>query len=160
VNAGQLADKMIESKVPVRRVRLLAQCTAFLLPSACLMAACTFQGSYTSIFCIAAALGLNSFALAGLYCTHQDMSSRYAGPLLGLTNTSGAIPGILGVAIVGVLLDLTDSWQIALFAPIIFFFFAGTFIYGRFASSEPQDYHDNSPFEFEDKIRAVLKSQA
>lgn len=157
--AGQLADKLIESKVPVRTVRLLAQCTAFLVPSGCLVAACMFQGTYTSIVFIAAALGLNSFALAGLYCTHQDMSSRYAGPLLGLTNTSGAVPGILGVAIVGVLLDLTDSWSVALFAPIIFFFFAGTAVFSTYASSEPQDYEDNSPFEFEGKLWARVKGE-
>lgn len=142
--------------MPVRRVRLLAQCTAFLLPATCLVAACNFQGTYASIVCIAAALGLNSFALAGLYCTHQDMSQKFAGPLLGLTNTSGAIPGILGVAIVGLLLDTTDSWQIALFAPIIFFFLLGTAVYSIHASSEAQDYSDNSPFEIEGKIWNAL----
>ena len=28
---------------------------------------------------ISVALGLSSFSLAGLYCTHQDMSPKYAG---------------------------------------------------------------------------------
>jgi MFS transporter, ACS family, solute carrier family 17 (sodium-dependent inorganic phosphate cotransporter), other len=155
--AGQIADKLIENDVPVRRVRLLAQSTAFLAPATCLIAACSFQGSYASIVCIAAALGLNSFALAGLYCTHQDMSQKFAGPLLGLTNTSGAVPGILGVAFVGLLLDWTDSWQIALFAPIITFFVLGTAVYSMYASSESQDYSDNTPFEFEEKLWKGVK---
>jgi MFS transporter, ACS family, solute carrier family 17 (sodium-dependent inorganic phosphate cotransporter), other len=137
-------------------VRVFAQCTAFLAPAACLIAACAFQGTYASIVCIAAALGLNSFALAGLYCTHQDMSKQFAGPLLGLTNTSGAIPGILGVAIVGLLLELTGSWQVALFAPIIVFFVLGTAVYSMYASSESQDYSNNSPFEFEGKLWTTL----
>lgn len=113
------------------------------------------QGTYGSIACISLALGLNSFALSGLYCTHQDMSRRYAGPLLGLTNTSGAVPGIVGVAVVGVLLDATDSWQLALFAPIIACFLAGTFVYVRHASSEEQDYSDNTPFAWEGRLREL-----
>ncbi len=46
-------------------------------------------------------LGLASFSLAGLYCNHADLSPRYASVLLGLTNTSGALPGIVGVAFTG-----------------------------------------------------------
>ena len=54
-------------------------------------------------------LGLASCSLAGLYCNHADLSPRYAGILLGLTNTTGALPGIMGVAITGALLDLTGA---------------------------------------------------
>ena len=50
---------------------------------------------------VALSLGLASFSLAGLYCNHADLSPRYASVLLGLTNTTGALPGIVGVAITG-----------------------------------------------------------
>lgn len=40
------------------------------------------------------------------------MSPRYASVLLGVTNTAGAIPGIVGVATVGWLLDATGDWQV------------------------------------------------
>lgn len=50
---------------------------------------------------ITASLGLASFSLGGLYCNHADLSPRYAPVLLGLTNTSGALPGIIGVAVTG-----------------------------------------------------------
>ena len=46
-------------------------------------------------------LGLASFSLAGLYCNHADLSPRYASVLLGMTNTTGALPGIVGVAFTG-----------------------------------------------------------
>ncbi len=42
----------------------------------------------------------------------QDMSPRYASVLLSLTNMAGAVPGIVGVATVGALLDATGSWQV------------------------------------------------
>jgi ACS family sodium-dependent inorganic phosphate cotransporter len=50
---------------------------------------------------VALSLGLASFSLAGLYCNHADLSKRYSSILLGLTNTTGALPGIVGVAITG-----------------------------------------------------------
>lgn len=50
---------------------------------------------------VALSLGLASFSLAGLYCNHADLSPRYAPILLSLTNTTGAVPGIIGVACTG-----------------------------------------------------------
>ena len=38
---------------------------------------------------------------AGLYSNHPDLSPRYASVLLGITNTTGALPGIVGVATTG-----------------------------------------------------------
>lgn len=46
-------------------------------------------------------LGLAAFSLAGLYSNHADLSPRYASLLLGMTNTTGAVPGIVGVAFTG-----------------------------------------------------------
>ncbi|KAL0427242.1 UNVERIFIED_CONTAM: putative anion transporter 6, chloroplastic [Sesamum latifolium] len=85
-------------------------------------------------------LALSSFALSGLYCTHQDMSPEYASVLLGITNTVGAIPGIVGVALTGYLFDSTHSWAMSLFAPSIFFYLTGTIVWLALASSKPQTF--------------------
>lgn len=69
---------------------------------------------------IATALGLASFSLAGLYCNHADLSPRYAPVLLGLTNTSGAVPGIVGVAVTGRNPELLSTHMV----------FAGVFVAG------------------------------
>jgi hypothetical protein len=45
---------------------------------------------------VTAALGMASFSMCGLYCNHADLSPRYAPFLLGMTNTIGALPGIVG----------------------------------------------------------------
>jgi ACS family sodium-dependent inorganic phosphate cotransporter len=47
----------------------------------------------------------------GLYCTHGDLSSRYASVLLGLTNIAGSLPGVIGVASVGILVGATLCLQ-------------------------------------------------
>jgi nitrate/nitrite transporter NarK len=41
-----------------------------------------------------------------------DIGPRYAGPLMGLSNTSGALAGVLANLVTGFLLDATGSWQL------------------------------------------------
>ena len=70
----------------------------------------------------------------------QDLSPKYAGALLGISNTAGAIPGVLGITSVGFLLDRTNAWGPSLFYPIIFCQLFGLIIYTIFASSEARDW--------------------
>ena len=58
-----------------------SQNIALLGPTACLAAVSVADSADTSLVVplITAALGLSSFSLAGLYCTHGDMSPKYAG---------------------------------------------------------------------------------
>jgi MFS transporter, ACS family, solute carrier family 17 (sodium-dependent inorganic phosphate cotransporter), other len=65
---------------------------------------------------------------------------RYAGALLGLSNTAGALPGVLGVTTVGFLLDSTNSWATALFYPSAAFQLIGLLVYSIFASSKRQGW--------------------
>ena len=59
---------------------------------------------------LSAALGLASVSVAGLYSNHADVSPRHASILLGLTNTMGAVPGIIGVTFTGIIFDNTRDW--------------------------------------------------
>lgn len=77
--------------------------------------------------------------------THmQTISVEYgcacAGTLLGITNTAGALPGVLGVTAAGYLLDATNSWALALFYPTAACQIFGAIIYSIFASSERQPW--------------------
>ena len=106
---------------------------------------------------ITAALGLASFSLAGLYCNHADLSPRHAPVLLGLTNTVGAVPGIVGVAVTGALLDVTGSWPVALFAPSVTLFLVGGTVFTKWGSADRQDFSDNTPFRYFPTCFWVLK---
>ncbi|GFH22589.1 MFS domain-containing protein, partial [Haematococcus lacustris] len=100
--AGPLADWLISRGLPVPRVRKAIQGTSFLAPLALLLLACTehvVHDRTASVACITAALGLSSFSLAGLYCTPQDLSPKYASALLSMSNTAGALPGVIGVTL-------------------------------------------------------------
>lgn len=151
---GPTADSLIKGGWSVSTVRKLAQCIAFLGPLACLSTASISDDGMTKVICIAAALGLSNFSLAGLYCNHQDLSPKYASAMLGITNTVGALPGIAGVTIAGWLLDQTGSWTTSLFLPSMLFFVSGAIVYGMYGSGEAQDLSDNEPFQIEGEIKA------
>lgn len=147
--AGTAGDALISKGMPVVQVRKLAQCTAFLGPAMCLAGASLTDDSHLKVALITGGLGLASFSLAGLYCNHADLSPRYAPVLLGLTNTSAAIPGIIGVTITGAILDKTGSWPLALFVPSIAFFVTGSAVFTAWGSSDQQSFENNAPFAAE-----------
>ncbi|WOL13531.1 putative anion transporter 6, chloroplastic [Canna indica] len=140
--AAPFADKLISNGVETTTVRKICQTIAFLSPAICMTLSSVDLGlpPWEVVAFLTSGLALSSFALSGLYCTHQDISPEYASILLGITNTVGAVPGIVGVALTGYLLDSTHSWSISLFAPSIFFYLTGTFVWLTFASSKPQSF--------------------
>ncbi|BAT76277.1 anion transporter [Vigna angularis] len=144
--AAQLADNLISRGIETTVVRKICQSIAFLSPAICMTLSSLDLGlpPWEIVGILTGGLALSSFALSGLYCTHQDMSPEYASILLGITNTVGAVPGIVGVALTGYLLDLTHSWSISLFAPSIFFYMTGTMVWLVFASSKPQSFSEHN----------------
>ncbi|KAK4391542.1 putative anion transporter 6, chloroplastic [Sesamum angolense] len=140
--ASQLADSLISKGVETTVVRKICQTIAFVSPATCMILSSVDLGlsPWEVVSILTGGLALSSFALSGLYCTHQDMSPEYASVLLGITNTVGAIPGIIGVALTGYLLDTTHSWAMSLFAPSIVFYLTGTIVWLALASSKPQTF--------------------
>ncbi|XAR66841.1 hypothetical protein NMG60_11013190 [Bertholletia excelsa] len=140
--AAQFADNLIASGVETTLVRKICQTIAFLSPATCMLLSSLDIGlpPWEIVVILTGGLALSSFALSGLYCTHQDISREYASILLGITNTVGAVPGIVGVALTGYLLDSTHSWSLSLFAPSIFFYLTGTIVWLVLASSKPQKF--------------------
>ncbi|KAL3535926.1 hypothetical protein ACH5RR_004387 [Cinchona calisaya] len=140
--AAQLADYLITKGVDTTTVRKICQTISFLSPASCMILSSVDLGlpPWEVVIILSGGLALSSFALSGLYCTHQDISPEYASILLGITNTVGAVPGIVGVALTGYLLDSTHSWSLSLFAPSIFFYLTGTIVWLAFASSKPQTF--------------------
>ncbi|KAL4279079.1 hypothetical protein GQ457_03G045630 [Hibiscus cannabinus] len=143
--AAQVADNLIANGVETTTVRKICQAISFLSPATCMILSSLDLGlqPWEIVGILSCGLALSSFALSGLYCTHQDISPEYASILLGITNTVGAVPGIVGVALTGFLLDSTHSWGVSLFAPSIFFYLTGTVVWLAFASSKPQNFSES-----------------
>jgi len=149
VAVGPVADKLATS-MNITTVRKLAQGTAFLGPAACNVALAMLSpedpanlthpvGMYVALLSVA--FGLSAWSRAGLYCNHQDLSPKYVSVLLGLSNTAGAVPGVLGVWVAGYLLDATGGdWGAAVFWPAAVFQLIGAATFLTLGSGERQEF--------------------
>ena len=121
---------------------------AFAVPSVCMVgcAIMTPNGPTDSVTTgilvalMSVAFAASSWARAGLYCLPQDMSPKFAGALLGLTSTFGAVPGAIGTTSVGFLLDYFGDWGRALFYPTAAFQLIGLTVFLLLADSTQQDW--------------------
>ncbi len=114
-NVGaQLADGLLERGRSVTFVRKLMQSIGFFGPAAALLGIGHVQTVPLAIALMCVALGLGSFALSGFGSNHLDIGPRYAGALMGLSNTAGTLPGIIGVTVTGYILEATGSWALVL----------------------------------------------
>jgi cyanate permease len=55
---------------------------------------------------------LGAFVTGGFAVNHMDVAPRHAGTLMGLTNTAGTVPGVIGVFVSGLILEATGSWAL------------------------------------------------
>lgn len=146
---GPVADGLGQRGWSLTNVRKLCQGIAFAGPMLC-MATCaallpapgavTRQITWLIVGVLSASFAMGSFARGGLYCVHQDINPRYAAALLGISNTAGALPGIIGVSLVGLVLDKTGSWIQALFLPIGMCYLFGLICFTALGSSERQEF--------------------
>jgi ACS family sodium-dependent inorganic phosphate cotransporter len=67
----------------------------------------------------------------------MDIAPRYAGTLMGFSNTAGTIPGVVGVYVSGLILQATGSWTLVfqLSAGVTF---AGLVVFLLWSSGERQ----------------------
>jgi MFS transporter, ACS family, solute carrier family 17 (sodium-dependent inorganic phosphate cotransporter), other len=114
-NVGaQLADGLLRRGRTVTFVRKLMQSIGFFGAAAALLGIAQVHTVPLAIGLMCVALGLGSFALSGFASNHLDIGPRYAGALMGLSNTAGTLPGVIGVAVTGYILEATGSWPVVL----------------------------------------------
>lgn len=125
---GVIADKLITKKImSVTRTRKLLNTVGFIVSALALMALPLFRTSGGAVFCSSVSLGFLALGRAGFAINHMDIAPRYAGIVMGVSNTAGTLAGIVGVGLTGYLLeaskatfsDLTspESWRSVFFIP-------------------------------------------
>jgi MFS transporter, ACS family, solute carrier family 17 (sodium-dependent inorganic phosphate cotransporter), other len=90
-----------------------------------------------TILCLC--LGSCGFARGGFSVNHMDIAPRYAGILMGISNTAGTVSGLIGVSATGFILEAfggsqhSSGWfQAHLIATIMATVGVGIFmVYGR-----------------------------
>jgi len=113
--AGWLGDRMIASGRSVTYVRKSLQIIGSAGPALALLMLANVDDAVTAVVLLSAALGLGAFSFAGFASNHLDISPRHAGAIFGISNTAGTIPGIVGVALTGILVDQTGSYASAFY---------------------------------------------
>ncbi|KAF8661906.1 hypothetical protein HU200_056870 [Digitaria exilis] len=87
-----------------------------------------------AVLCMACSQGTDAFSQSGLYSNHQDIGPRYAGVLLGLSNTAGVLAGVFGTAATGYILQ-HGSWD-NVFEVSVVLYLVGTLVWNVFSTGE------------------------
>ena len=135
--AGNIADRMIRRGMDVTFVRKLLQTIAFGGLAVCLFLIPMVESAWAAIGILCLGKVFSAAGVGGFSVNHMDIGPRYAGSLMGITNTAGTIPGIVGVYVSGLILEITGSWA------LVFQVTAGVTAFGMvfyllFASGEKQ----------------------
>ncbi len=133
--AGWGADRMRARGLSLTGVRKIMQSTGLLGSAAALLVAQGVQTLPGAVLCMCAALGFLACTWSGWAPNHLDIAPRYADVLIGISNTFGTLPGVIGVAVAGWLVDVTGSYA-AIFALVAVINLLGTVVWIAFASGE------------------------
>tara|TARA_B100000315_G_scaffold11363_1_gene10992 strand:- start:1188 stop:2222 length:1035 start_codon:yes stop_codon:yes gene_type:complete len=110
--AGNVADRLIKRGMDVTRVRKTMQTIGFGGIATALMFVGEVQSAWAAIAIMATGNAIGAFVTGGFGVNHMDIAPRHAGTLMGITNTAGTIPGIIGVYVSGLILEATGSWAL------------------------------------------------
>ena len=133
--AGNLADRLITSGMPVLRVRKLMQTVGFGGLAVCLLLVTSAETVTGAIAIMALGSALGAGSTGGFAVNHMDIAPKHAGTLMGITNTAGTIPGIVGVFLSGMILELTGSWALV-FGTAAVISLVGLVVFLRYAQAD------------------------
>lgn len=134
---GYLADSFIKKGMRVIKVRKIFNSIGFFGSATCLFFIPFFESISTIIILICITNLFTGAAAGGFGVNHADIGPSTTGTLVGIASTFGMIAGVIGNAVSGYVLDITNSWT------LIFHIAAGLIVIGGviyliFASDERQ----------------------
>ena len=132
---GWIADSLVSRGWSVTHVRKIMQTVGFLGPAFFLTRLSAVHTPVGAVACMMAAQGLDAFSQSGLYSNHQDIGPRYAGVLLGLSNTAGVLAGVLGTAATGYILQRSGSWD-EVWGVAVGLYLVGTVVWNVWSTGE------------------------
>ncbi|KAH7864415.1 hypothetical protein Vadar_029368 [Vaccinium darrowii] len=131
---GWIADTLVSNGLSITTVRKIMQSIGFLGPAFFLTQLSRVKTPALAVLCMACSQGADAFSQSGLYSNHQDIGPRYAGVLLGLSNTAGVLAGVFGTAATGYILQ-KGSWD-DVFKVAVVLYIVGTLVWNLFSTGE------------------------
>lgn len=77
-----------------------------------------------------------SYLQAGFVANSSDIAPKNAGQVYGMANTCGSISGLLGVWLVGIIVEKTQSFT-PVFILTASFYVVGAIVWNCFSEAEP-----------------------
>jgi len=134
--AASVADRMIQRGVSVNTTRKLLQNFALIVPAGFLLVLHQAHSPGVALALLCGATGALGCAWAGFMSSYLDVAPRHGALLFGFGNTFATIPGIVGVAITGWLVDVTGTYSAA-FVLTAIVSVAGALIFGLLFDARP-----------------------
>jgi ACS family sodium-dependent inorganic phosphate cotransporter len=135
--AGGLADRMINRGRSPTFVRKLMQLTGLLGVALFLLLVQTASSATSGVLLMCGAAGTLALCYAGYAANGFDIAPRYADVLFGISNTFATVPGIIGVAVTGWLVERTGAYS-APFVVTAAVAVLGALVFLRFGSGRRQ----------------------
>ncbi len=142
-NAGGAAgDWLVRARgLPVAAARKAINAAGFAAAAAALLAMPGARSLGGGVAAATAALAAAGFARGGFSVNHMDIAPRYAGVLMGISNTAGTLAGVVGVSATGRALQAAGGaaqlagWHAAMRAAV-FQCAVGAGVFAAFARGE------------------------
>lgn len=134
-SSGWFADGLHKHGMRLTTVRKLMQSSAFTIGGLPLLALPMARSPEMAVALVTISIGGTALCGGGFVVNHFDVAPRYAGILMGLSNTAATVPGIIGVAATGFILEATNSFS-AVFYLTTIVYAIGALCYVAMASGE------------------------
>jgi ACS family sodium-dependent inorganic phosphate cotransporter len=134
--AALLADRWAQSGMDLTLVRKVMQVTG-LLGSATFFCCVPYTTTTTTALgLMCGVMGSLALTWSGFGPNHMDIAPRYADVLMGITNTFASLPGVVGVALTGWLVQITGTYAAA-FTLAAAIQVAGAIVWWSFSTARP-----------------------
>jgi len=136
-NVGGIVSTKLQSKgFKLVHIRKLCQSIAFLVPCVCFILLALIPNVTAALVLTTVALCGVSFSHVGFWVNMLDISPRYAGPIMSISNTIGSLAGVLGNVLTGVVLDVTGNSYSAVLFLMVGIYLLGEIFFVVFAKGE------------------------
>ncbi len=108
--SGWFADILCQRGMRRGTVRKLMQGAGFAIGSLPLLILPLAHSPAIAVALLTVSIGGTALDGGGFLVNHLDVAPRYAGILMGISNTAATVPGIIGVAATGFIVQATNSF--------------------------------------------------
>jgi MFS transporter, ACS family, solute carrier family 17 (sodium-dependent inorganic phosphate cotransporter), other len=123
--SGWFADRLHKRGMPLGTVRKLMQGLAFTIGGLPLLVLPLARTTEMAVALVTISICGTALSAGGFAVNHFDIAPRYAGILMGISNTAATLPGIIGVAATGFILQATNSFSAVFYLTAIVYAVGG-----------------------------------